>query len=499
MQLGPRLAIMLAAVILPASSIGEGKAQPSAAPVQRVRSAWGFDRSDLPPHPGVRFGVLTNGMRYALMKNEAPAGGLSARLRFDVGATAEGEREQGFMHLLEHLIFHGSQNIPDRALPLMLTHRGLKRTSDFNAFTSFDETVYRLDLARADRNARDAALMLMREVSSRLLFTRRGVKGAKKSVGEEIRARDAVRDRLAAAQNAFVAPGTPIARGPVAGTQASVTRATPAALRRLYQLYYVPRRATLVLVGDFDPALVEAEIEAHFADWQGPAVAQSREAGGSPPPILTRRDTEARLFVHRAAPTSITIASVQPLGDAADRGARRDTHFLQRLGTDMLNRRLARISGAPFVSASAAVYDHFATARVASLELAARDRDWRGALKRGELELRRALEKGFSEAELAEQLSAIQGALAQDAAPRTSSALADAIIDAVSRGIVFTEPAAASGTDAYLARVRLADVNAAFRAAWSDPARLLFVSHDRRIPGGEAAILTAWREGYHAS
>ncbi len=493
MQLGPRLATMLAAVILPASSIGEGKAQPSAAPVQRVRSAWGFDRSDLPPHPGVRFGVLPNGMRYALMKNEAPAGGLSARLRFDVGATAEGEREQGFIHLLEHLIFHGSQNIPDRALPLMLAHRGLKRTSDFNAFTSFDETVYRLDLARADRNARDAALMLMREVSSRLSFTRRGVKGAKKSVGEEIRARDAVRDRMAAAQNAFFAPGTPIGRGPVAGTQVSVRRATPSALRRLYQLYYVPRRATLVLVGDFDPTLIEAEVIAHFGDWQGPAVAQSREAGRSPP-IPTRRDTEARLFVDRAAPTSITIASVQPLGEAADRGARRDTHFLQRLGTDMLNRRLARTGGAPFVSASAAVYDHFATARVASLELAARDRDWRGALKRGELELRRAQEKGFSEAELKEQLSAIRGALAQDAAPRTSSALADAIIDAVSRGIVFTEPAAASGTDAYLARVRLADVNAAFRAAWSDPTRLLFVSHDRRIAGGEAAILAAWRE-----
>ena len=77
---------------------------------QAARSAWGFDRSDLAPHPDVRFGVLANGMRYALMHNAHPAAALSVRLRIDVGATAEGEREQGYVHLLEHLIFHGSKN-----------------------------------------------------------------------------------------------------------------------------------------------------------------------------------------------------------------------------------------------------------------------------------------------------------------------------------------------------------------------------------------------------
>ena len=82
-----------------------------------VRAAWGFDRTDLVPHPAVRFGVLPNGMRYALMPNKVPAGALSVRLRIGAGSLAEGEREEGHMHLIEHLIFEGSKNLPQVALP----------------------------------------------------------------------------------------------------------------------------------------------------------------------------------------------------------------------------------------------------------------------------------------------------------------------------------------------------------------------------------------------
>jgi zinc protease len=65
----------------------------------------------------------------------------------------EGPREQGHLHLLEHLIFHGSEEYPERRAPVYArssrheTHHGL------NAVTSYDETVYRLHLSKADHNA----------------------------------------------------------------------------------------------------------------------------------------------------------------------------------------------------------------------------------------------------------------------------------------------------------------------------------------------------------
>ena len=477
------LFLALVAAFLPAA------AQPAPGPYEAARIAWGFDRSDLTPHPAVRFGLLPNGMRYALMRNPVPAGGLSVRLRLAAGSMLESEREQGFMHLIEHMIFHGSANIPEGALPLMLAREGLQRWTDFDAFTSYDETVYRLDLGRADARSRETALTLMREIAGHLVFERAAVEGAKIRVRDEIAGRDLVQDRIARAQNAFFVPGSAIARGPVAGTPASVRRASPAALRRLYALHYVPERATLVAVGDFDPAMMEAEIVVRFSDWQGAAA----QADPEPPSLPAARAAESRVFIDPAAPTMVTIAAVEPLG-GADATRRRDSHFLEHLGSEMLNRRLARIGAepdAPFVSANSAVYDHFSAARLARIEVAARDRDWRRALRAGATELRRALDQGFSQAELDEQLAASRRALVRDAAPRTSRVLADAIVDAVSRNIVFTEPSDASAAEAYLARIRLPDVNAAFRAAWS-PARLIFVAHNRRIPNAEGAIASVW-------
>ncbi|RYF98460.1 MAG: insulinase family protein, partial [Caulobacteraceae bacterium] len=45
--------------------------------------------------PAIRYGVLPNGLRYGLMSNATPAGGLSLRLAFDVGSLDEAESERG--------------------------------------------------------------------------------------------------------------------------------------------------------------------------------------------------------------------------------------------------------------------------------------------------------------------------------------------------------------------------------------------------------------------
>jgi zinc protease len=474
--------------LLAMAGLAAAMAEPVRESLSSARAAWGFDRSDLSPHPGVRFGVLANGMRYAIMRNATPAGALSVRLRFDVGAKVEGERERGFAHLLEHLVFHGTANIPEGSLPLMLAHRGMRHWSDINAFTSYEETVYRLDMARSDAAARDAALLVMREIGSNLLFTRAVVEGARRQVREEIASRDAAQDGIAAAQNAFFAPGTAIARGPVAGTPAQVRRARGAALRRFYEAYYAPQRAALILVGDFDPDVVEAEIAARFSDWQSP---NQRAQDLAPQVAPIGPGIEARLFVHEAAPTLVTIAAAEPLGSAADAGEQRDAYFVEHLGVEMLNRRLAVIAAqpdAPFLSGDAAIYDHFSTVRLARIEIEARNRDWREALRAGAVELRRVLDRGFAQSELDAQLAATRRSLVRDTAPRLTPTLADTIVDHVNRNIVFTAPGDPSATDAYLARVRLAEVNAAFAAAWATPGRLIFVSHNRRIPNAEAAI-----------
>jgi zinc protease len=448
---------------------------------QAARAAWGFDRSNLAPHPNVRFGVLANGMRYALMRNAHPAAALSVRMRIDIGAAAEGEREQGYVHLLEHLIFHGSKNHPQGSLLFTLPRDGLRRQSDFGAETNYDETRFRLDLARSDARARETALSLMREIAQHLSFSRQTVNLAKQAVRDEIAARDAIQDQLMTAQNRLLLPGSPLARGPVAGSVRSVSRASPADLRRLYDLYYTPRRAILVMVGDFDPAAVEDEIVAHLSAWQ-PRAAGSVEA---PRALLTERaQSRAGLFVHPGAPTSVTIARVWPLGNGPDTVSSREAHYLEQLGSELLDRRLRRLSmqpGAPFVDVLAAAYNYFSAARVASLDLTSAGRDWRSTLRAGQLALGEAAEHGFTQTEFDEHLTVLRSGLRPISTSQASTALADAIVDAAGRGIIYTGPGDPAATEAWLAGIKLDDVNAAFRAIWQHPERLTFVSHNEAI------------------
>ena len=485
----PRLVNSVALVALAAALTSAAPAA-DPPPDEAARIAWGFTSESVAPHPEVRFGVLDNGMRYALMRNAVPAGGLAARFRIAAGAGDEKPGEEGYLHLIEHLIFHGSETLPEGSLPLFLSHQGLRQWDDFNAYTDYGETVFRLDLAKADAPALETAARLMREIAGRLAFTRRGVRDARTAVLDEIAGRDGLADRIAAAEADFLMPGAPAARGPVAGSRAGMRRASPERLRRLYERFYRPERATLVIVGDFDPDAAEAEIGRWFEDWR------ARGPGQGPAPAWTpqRRGVEARVFAGREAPTAATITSVRPVA-RGDSGAGRDRLYLEHLAAEMLGRRLARIAaepGAPFAGPAASVDDHHGTARLSRIDLAIPGRDWRAALQRGAQALQRALDEGFSRAELDEQLSESRRALAITAAPRNSTALADAIIDAVHRGYVFARPADSAESTAYLAAVRLDDVNAALRTAWANPSRLIFLTHERRPPGGEAAVVAAW-------
>ena len=456
-----------------------------------VRAAWGFDKSDLTPDPAIRFGVLANGMRYAIMPNETPRQAVSVRLRFDVGAAAEAEGQGGVAHLLEHMAFLGSRRFPE-GLGEAIGRIGLLRPEDANAFTSYTETVYLIDLPRADPPAIDTALLLMRETASELTLTPEAIDRARPVVIAELLARDGVEDRLTLEQTRLYAPGAATGREQVAGSEEEVTAADAATVRSFYELHYSPERATLVVVGDVDPEAVEARIAERFGDWRARARGPARPAAA----LIDRdRPTEAALFVNLALPTTVSIAAAAPIDDGADTAARRERNYREYLASEMFSRRLARLAAradGPFVAASAGIFDWISSARVARIELRARERDWRRALETGEQELRRALQHGFTQAELSEQLAIGRRALAVAAETRQTPALADAIVAGLETGLMPTAPQNRTEAQSFLGEMNLADVDAAFRAAWAPPGRLIFVGHDRLVPRGERAVLQAW-------
>ena len=139
-----------------------------AAPIvatQTAAPAWPHLASDVPADEAVRFGVLPNGMRYALRRNSTPPGAASLRLRIDAGSLHEREDQRGLAHFIEHMTLNQTRNVPEGELIRILERAGLQFGPDTNASTSFDQTIYMLDLPRTDAETVDTGLFLMREVA----------------------------------------------------------------------------------------------------------------------------------------------------------------------------------------------------------------------------------------------------------------------------------------------------------------------------------------------
>ena len=159
-------------------------------PQSAAAKAWNFAASDIPVDPNIVFGVLPNGMKYAILRNSTPKDSVVLRMRFDVGSFAEADDQRGLAHFLEHMAFNGSTHVPEGEMIKLLERKGLAFGADTNASTGFDQTVYKLDLPNASDDLVDTGLMLMRETASELTIDQGAMDRERGVILSERRARD---------------------------------------------------------------------------------------------------------------------------------------------------------------------------------------------------------------------------------------------------------------------------------------------------------------------
>eukprot|EP01036_Dinobryon_divergens_P013696 gene13696-18480_t len=99
-----------------------------------------------PVDSSIRTGVLPNGMKYFVRRNVKPENRMELRLAVNVGSTMETEGQQGLAHFVEHMCFNGTKNFKKSELVDYLESIGTKFGPHLNAYTSFDETVYMLQV-----------------------------------------------------------------------------------------------------------------------------------------------------------------------------------------------------------------------------------------------------------------------------------------------------------------------------------------------------------------
>lgn len=488
---------LLLATVFALSVPAAGKTQ---SPAREAR--WAFETSDIHPDPAFRYGRLANGMRYIVRRNATPAGTALVRMDVAVGSLDEGKKERGFAHFVEHMAFNGSTHVAEGEMVRLLERHGLAFGADTNASTSFDRTLYKLDLPTNDAGLLDTALMLMRETASELTIAPEAVMRERGVILAEMRDRNTwqLRDTIHSTEF-FYAKSRFAQRFPIGVTQ-TLEAARAETLRAFYKREYVPQKVTLVVVGDFDPALVEARIRARFGDWQAGRAQVQPDAG---PARAKDRDRTA-IYIDPAVSERVTMVRNGPWLNEPDSVAHRRESLLRQIGYDVVNRRLLRLSrqiDPPFRGAGFGTGDVFESARSTRLIVDTVDRKWRRGMIAAAREYRRALMHGFTPAEVAEQVANLRTTLEDAAAAadtRSNAALSGVALALVSDRVVPSTPAEA------LARFRsFADqitpeaVLAAMKREAVTIEQPLIRFRGRYQPaGGTKAIRAAWDEAIRA-
>ncbi len=421
-----RMTARLALSLLVTTAVSGIIAAPAfAEPVGWDASAWELEDSEFEPESGWHFGQLDNGLRYIVRRNDRPENTALVRMDIATGSLDERDDERGYAHYVEHMAFNGSTNVPEGEMIKLLERLGLAFGADTNASTSFDRTQYKLDLPRADAELLDTALMLMRETASELTFDEEAVQREKGVILAERRVRNSYALKNTIDSLEFAYPDSLIAQRLPIGTAETLEAADAASLRGFWEREYVPADTVIVVVGDFDPALVEAKIAEHFGDWR-PAPSPDQPDGG---PIDPGYSGETDIYLDPALTETVSLVRHGPYIDRPDTRAERRATLLRQVGASALSRRLQRLQRSedpPFRGVGFSTSNLFEAGRSTTLVVASEEGRWGRALEVAVDEYRRALTHGFGEDEIAEQLANIRTGLenaAANAETRSNAAL----------------------------------------------------------------------------
>src|SRR5215469_16215531 len=96
--------------------------------------------------PAITTGVLPNGLRYYVRANHTPEHRVEMRLVVNAGSVLEDDNQRGYAHLVEHMAFEGTRHFPRANITAFVQSLGMGFGPHLNAATTFDDTVYQLQV-----------------------------------------------------------------------------------------------------------------------------------------------------------------------------------------------------------------------------------------------------------------------------------------------------------------------------------------------------------------
>ena len=330
----------------------------------------------------------------------------------------EDDDQRGLAHFVEHMAFNGTRNFRKQELVDYIEGLGMRFGAHLNASTSFDETIYQLQVPTDSASPLERGLQILEDWAHGVAFDPEEVEKERGVVVEEWRLGLGAEMRMLDEQLPVLLQGSRYAQRLPIGDRVTLETAPREALLRYYRDWYRPDLMAVIAVGDFDPDRVEALIREKFGRIPAPASPRPRPVftvpGHAEPLVAIASDREA-------TSSRVAIYEKEPATAETTVGAYRQ-RFLDAIDDGILNLRLyerSQQADPPFIGAGAgrgsfvrtvdieylgaAVADGgILTGLEAVLTEAARVRQHgytAGELDRGRQEYLRGLERAYDERE----------------------------------------------------------------------------------------------------
>ena len=293
--------------------------------------------------PGVRIGKLDNGLVYYIKQNKKPEKRVELRLVVNAGSILENDDQQGLAHFMEHMNFNGTKTFPKNELIDFLQKTGVRFGADINAYTSFDETVYMLQLPTDDTTLVEKGYTVLEDWAHNAVLEDKEIDKERGVITEEWRLGLGAQDRMRKQFFPIIFKGSKYADRVPIGKIEVIENFKHQTLRDFYHDWYRPGLQAVIIVGDIDPVAAEARIKAHFSKMVNPANPRERTVFDIPdnkePLIAITTDKEATQNV-------VMVFYKHPLTESKTLGDFRK-QIMAELYTEMLNNRLNEISQKP--------------------------------------------------------------------------------------------------------------------------------------------------------
>src|SRR6266550_9352463 len=228
----------------------------------------------LPLAADIRTGALPNGLKFYIRKNARPEKRVSLRLAVKAGSLEEADDQLGLAHLIEHMAFNGSEHFQPGEVFKYFERVGARLGPHVNASTSFDETIYMLDLPTDQGDVVAKGLTALADFAGGLTFDPKEVEKERGVVIEEWRGGLGAGSRIRDKQIPIIFYKSRYADRLPIGKPDIIRKAPVERLRAFYDTWYRPERMAIVAVGDIDPAAMQAAITATFGPLRDRAKAE---------------------------------------------------------------------------------------------------------------------------------------------------------------------------------------------------------------------------------